>query len=216
MGWVEPRSSPDDLLEFCHGIDVVVEDDEFAGFAVDTGGHEFGRGDDDRIFFLYGNEIIELTFALVIVAGDAHDVFSVFGNEVGVFIDEGLAHALGVVDVHAENDGFGEAIVFLEKLGDALCYDFGAVIDNQIFVVVFDVVFAVFDFFAVDVALSLFRAPAFEVFVETDTDDFVRREETVVNALLEAVGVDRFAEVVDVRDVLRFLRCSGQADLRGA
>ena len=49
-----------------------------------------------------------------------------------------------------------------------------------------------------------------------DFDDLVGREEAVVDALLQRVGVDRLAEVVDVRDVLGFLRRGGQADLRGA
>ena len=49
-----------------------------------------------------------------------------------------------------------------------------------------------------------------------DLDDLVGREEAVVDALLQRVGVDRLAEVVDVRDVFGFLRRGGQADLGGA
>ena len=37
----------------------------------------------------------------------------------------------------------------------------------------------------------------------------------VLDALFERVGVNRLAEVVDVRDVLGFLGCGGEADLRG-
>ena len=46
-------------------------------------------------------------------------------------------------------------------------------------------------------------------------DDLVRGEEAVLDSLLERVGVDGRAEVLDVRDVLRLLRRGGQADLRG-
>ena len=49
-----------------------------------------------------------------------------------------------------------------------------------------------------------------------DLDDLVGRQEAVADALLERVGVDRFAEVVDVGDVFGFLRRGGQADLGGA
>ena len=45
--------------------------------------------------------------------------------------------------------------------------------------------------------------------------DLVGREEAVLDALLERVGVDRLAEVVDVGDVFGFLRRGGEADLRG-
>ena len=49
-----------------------------------------------------------------------------------------------------------------------------------------------------------------------DLDDLVGREEAVADALLQRVGVNRLAEVVDVGDVFGFLRRGGQADLRRA
>ena len=48
-----------------------------------------------------------------------------------------------------------------------------------------------------------------------DLDDLVGREEAVLDALLQRVGVDGLAEVVDVGDVLRLLGRGGQADLGG-
>ena len=65
------------------------------------------------------------------------------------------------------------------------------------------------------VDLALARAVAFDVHVDVDLDDLVGSEEAVVDALLERVGVDRLAEVVDVGDVLGLLRRGGQADLGG-
>ena len=50
----------------------------------------------------------------------------------------------------------------------------------------------------------LLRAVAFDVAVDVDLDHLVGREEAVADALLQRVGVDRLAEVVDVGDVLRF------------
>ncbi len=44
-------------------------------------------------------------------------------------------------------------------------------------------------------------------------DDLVRRQESVSDALLERIGVNRLAEVMDVGDVLRFLRGGGKTDL---
>ena len=66
---------------------------------------------------------------------------------------------------------------------------------------------------AVLVGLALLGAPAVEVFVEADADDLVGREEAVGDALLERVGVDRVAEVLDVGNVSGFLGRGGQADL---
>ncbi len=77
------------------------------------------------------------------------------------------------------------------------------------------VVVAVFDHLAVLVGLALLGPPAVEVLVEADAHDFVGGEEAVLDALLERVGVDRVAEVVDVGDVLGLLGRGGEADLRG-
>ena len=65
------------------------------------------------------DEVAELGLALGVVAGDAHDVAVVLGDEVGVLVDERLAHAGGVLCVDAEDDGLLEAVAaLLEELGD--------------------------------------------------------------------------------------------------
>ncbi len=78
------------------------------------------------------DEVVELGLALVVVAGDAHDVFAVGGGEVGVGVDQRLPHALGVVDVLAEDDGLGEAVGGLEELGDLGGDELGALFEDQI------------------------------------------------------------------------------------
>jgi hypothetical protein len=50
-----------------------------------------------------------------------------------------------VVDVFAKDDGFGEGVGGLEKLGDLLGDQFGAFFEDQVAVEVFLVVDAVFD-----------------------------------------------------------------------
>jgi hypothetical protein len=82
--------------------------------------------------------------------------------------------------------------------------EFGALLQHEAAVEVALVVDAVLDQLAVLVGLPLLWAPALQVLVEVDAHDLVGREEAVVDALLERVGVDRLAEVVDVGDVLRF------------
>ena len=51
-----------------------------------------------------------------VVAGDAHDVAVVLLGEVRVLVDQRLAHAGGVLGIHAEDDGLLEAVAaLLEK-----------------------------------------------------------------------------------------------------
>ena len=120
-----------------------------------------------------------------------------------------------MVDVLAEDDGLGEAVGGLEELGDLLRDELGALFQDEVAVEVVLVVDAVLDHLAVLVELALLGSPALQVLVEVDAHDLVGREEAVLDALLERIGVDRFAEIVDVGDVLGFLGRGGEADLRG-
>ncbi|MNJ53123.1 hypothetical protein D3C77_485000 [compost metagenome] len=66
----------------------------------------------------------------MVIAGDAHNVLAVLGHALWVEVDQGLTHALGVVDVVAEDDGLLEWISGLEELGDLLCHQLGARLDD--------------------------------------------------------------------------------------
>ena len=46
---VDTGAAADDLLELGHGLDVLVEHHELAGFSIDAGGHQLGGGGDDRV-----------------------------------------------------------------------------------------------------------------------------------------------------------------------
>ena len=64
------------------------------------------------------------------------------------------------------------------------------------------------DFTAEDVPLPAPGTPAVTN-VQRDADDLEGREKAIVDALTQAVGVDRVAEIVDVGNVSGLLRCGG-------
>src|SRR5437870_4668239 len=99
-----------------------------------------------------------------------------------------------MVDVFAEDDGLGEAVGGLEELGDLGGDEVSALLQDEVLVKVEVVVFAILYFLAVPVGLAFLRAPAIEIFVEANADDFVGCEEAVGDALPERVGVERIAE----------------------
>lgn len=109
--------------------------------------------------------------------------YLLFLPAIGAGVDQGLAHAFGVVDVFAEDNGLGVAIGGLEKLGDFRGDQLGALVENEVAVHVALVVFAVFNLEAVSVNFAGFRTPAVEVSVEPDAHDFIGREEPVADAL---------------------------------
>jgi hypothetical protein len=61
------------------------------------------------------DEVAQLVLPFLVVAGDAHDVAVVGGHEVGVLVHQRLAHARGVLLVHAEDDGLLEAVAALAQ-----------------------------------------------------------------------------------------------------
>ena len=183
--FIDAGAASDDLLELGHGADVRVEDDELTGLRVHAGGHEFRRGGDDGVKFGRADEGVEVALALVVITGDLHHVSAVGGDEVGVRVCKFPPHPLGVLDVHAEDDGLGKAVAAFEELGDLPCDDLAALLDDDVPIEVGAVVEAVFNDFAFLVLESLRRTPAFCVNVERDFDDFVGCEETVIYTLLE-------------------------------
>ena len=86
---------------------------------------------------------------------------------------------------------------------------------TSVAVEVFLIVDAVVELVAIAVGFSLLGAVALDVHVDVDLDHLVGSEEAVADALLERIGVNGIAEVMDVGDVFGLLRRSGEADLGG-
>ena len=78
------------------------------------------------------------------------------------------------------------------------------------------VVDPIFDFVAFAIDFARLGPVALDVAVDVNLDHLVRREEAVMDALLQRIGEDRLAEIVGVGDIFGFLRCGGEADLRRA
>ncbi|MCY1298487.1 hypothetical protein D9M70_479770 [compost metagenome] len=194
---------------------MLVEHDQLAGLCINAGGHQLAGGGDDRVALFRVDEVIQLGFAFLVIAGNAHDIFAVLGHALGIEVDQGLAHALGMVDVVAEDDGFLVRIGSLQKLGDFLRHQLGARLDDQGAIHVLEVVDAVFDQLAVLVEHALGRTPALQVLVEIDAHYLVGGEEAVLDALLEGVAVHRLTEVGDAGNLSGFLRRGGKADMGG-
>ena len=150
------------------------------------------------------------------VASDAHDVSGVLSNDVAVLVHECLSHALCVVDVHAEDNGLGESVGLLEELRQLPSHLLGALSYDHLTVEVLLLVDAVLYPLPLIVDGAGLGPPAVDVHVHLRADDLVGREEAVLDALLERVGVNRLAEVVDVAHVLGLFGRSCHAQLNRA
>ena len=84
--------------------------------------------------------------------------------------------------------------------------------DNVVVVVAVGVD-SVLNFVAVNIALPLARTPALTD-VGHNIDDLERRKETVLDALFQAVCINRLTEIIYIGNVLCFFGRRGHADLR--
>src|SRR5262249_59529593 len=76
------------------------------------------------------------------------------------------------------------------------------------------VVDAVLDLLPLAIQLTLFRSIALHITVDMNLYHLVWREKSVADALFQRVGINRRAEIIDIRDIFGFLRRCGKADLR--
>lgn len=210
-------AAPDDLLELGHRAHSAIEHDQPAGLRINTSREQPRSRHQHGIFRFRVDEIAELVLAFLVAAGDAHDVTLVFRDQIGVLVDECLAHTRRVLLIDAEHDRLLEAVAaFLQELGDFLRGQHRAVVEHDMPVEILRVVDAVLDLVAVAIELAEFGAIAFHIAIDVDLDDLVGREKAVADALFQGIGENRFAEIFRVGDIFGFLRRGGEADLRRA
>ena len=208
----QARAPADDLLELRHGADHFIQHDQLGHLAVRARGKQLGGRGDHRVLRPNGDEVFELLLALDVPASNPHDVIRVLLHHVRIQLRQRVAHPQRCVLRRAEHDGLRHAVRALEVGRDLPGHLPDAILDDDVAIVVAVVVDSVLDFVAVDVALPLVRPPAVAD-IRRDIDDLEGREESVLDALLEAVGVHRVAEVRDVGDVPRLLGRRGHANL---
>ena len=216
VGLIDARAAANRLLEGGHRIDCLVEHDQFASLGVDAGRHQFGGRRDHRKAALRVDEVVELRLAIGAVAGDSHYIFRVIDCDLSRRVHEGRPHPFGMIDVLAKDDGLGEGIGYVEIFHDPLCDELGPLLQDQLSLHVFLIVFALRHRPTVVVDHAGRGGPALDILVDVDADYPVGREKAVLDPLLQRIGVHRISEVIDVRDVFRLLRRRGHADLNRA
>src|SRR5690606_34721319 len=127
-------------------------------------------------------------------------VFGLGRAQVGIGVGQRLAHAGGVLDVLAEDDSLGAAVGGLEVFGDLAGNHGVTLLHDQRAIHVGAGVDAVLDQVAELVAHALVRAPAEGVAVQVHAHHLVGCQVAVLDALPEAVGVERRTEIVAVGD----------------
>lgn len=171
------------------------------GRGVHAGRQQLRRGEDHRVAFLGVTELAEEAPTDVPFIGrDARDVFLSrweLLHEVGVLVVQRPPHLVSVLLIDAEDDGLGVAVGLLEEVaevpGDCVRASLKRYAARPLEVL--GVVKGIWDLPAMGILLPLVRPPAGGVVGGQDAVDAIGSEEAVLDALLEAVGVERVAEV---------------------
>ena len=213
---IDTRATTNHLLEQRHGVDFLVDDDESASLAIDACGEQFGGSDDDGVLLLGVDEAVEHLLAIFILAGDAHDVVRALGHFVAEEHSQHITHLGGFLLVGTEDDGFGIFAQVLELLLNLNSNGYLTLVDIELASEIRSFVHTHGHFVAFGVFLAELDNIAVDIHIEMHTRDAIGRKETVLDALLEAIGVYGFVEVVEVVGILLAFGRSGQTNLRGA
>src|SRR5919112_2690538 len=122
-------------------------------------------------------------------------VFGVLAYEVRVEVAQRPSHLVGVLLVYAENYRLGEAVGAFQEVGQVARYRFRARAQRHCLLEVLGVVVLVGDLASEAVELALARAPSGGVHARYYPMYPVRCQETVLDALLQAVLIDGVSEV---------------------
>ena len=153
-----------------------------ASLGINAGAHQLGSGTDNWVCGFGIDKVIELGFAFIVVAGDAHDVFCIGRCKVRVGVYHCLTHSLGMIDIFAKDDGLGKAAGCLQKFRDLLGNKGSTLFENQSPIIVADIVFTVFDNLPMLVGLPVKGTPA-NIPIKSYSNNLVRRKVTIGNSL---------------------------------
>src|SRR4051794_24995173 len=104
---------------------------------------------------------------------------------VGVAVVERLPHLLGVLLIHAKDNGLAEAVSLLQKLGEISCNRLSTCLERHQSLEILRTVLPVRNFSAVAVGFSFGRSRPGRIHSGNDSVYAVRSQETIVNALLQ-------------------------------
>lgn len=126
---------------------------------------------------------------------DATDVVRILPDEIGVQVVQRVAHLVRVLLIYAEDDSLGEAVGLFQEIGQVASDGLRAGTQGHHPLEILGLVLVVRDRSSVAVEIARAGAPAGGVVGRDNPVDAVGREETIVYALAQAVGVDRIPEV---------------------
>ena len=90
--FTDPGAASDNLLEFRHESNGLIQHDQLRHFTIRTGRKQFGRRGNDRVGRGDGDKVVQLAFAIGIAAGDTDNVIRVLLHHVRIAVGKSNPH----------------------------------------------------------------------------------------------------------------------------
>ena len=159
-------------------------------------------------------KLLDLPFANFVTASDPNHIVRVLLHHIPIQLGQHIPHPQGGILSGAKHNGSGHPVCTLEVTGDLLGHFPDTILYNNVVVIVAVGIDAVWYLVAIDIQLALLGTPSFSD-VSGDIDDLEGSKKAVVNALLQAIGIDRLSEIAQVGNILGFLGRGSHANLNG-
>ena len=124
------------------------------------------------------------------------DVIRILRHQIRIQVVKSAAHLIGVLLVYAKDDGLGIAIGIPHELRQMACDGLSTRPQSDDPLEILGLVLAVWNLVAEAILHALRRPPARSIHIRDNAMDPVRRQESVLNSLPQAVGVNRVAKIV--------------------
>ena len=208
-------TTTDNLLELGHRADIRIQNNVFDRLNIYASRQQLGGCNQHRVLAFYVTEIIKLIYTGFIVGCDSHNIAFIDSHHVGVLVYQSPTHSVCVFLINTEEYGLiHSAIMLLQIIRDCLCNQLGTLFKNDISIKIQRIVNPVINHFAVVIRLSGVGNESFDIFVKEYTDNTIRSEVAIVDALFQSVGVDGISKVVDIGNFLGFFWCCRKTYLR--
>ena len=211
--FAQTGSTANDLLKLCHRANHFIQDNQLCHLAIRTRGEQLGSSCNDRVFFSNRDKIIQLALSISITACNANNIIGILLHHVGILVCQRHPHTLCCFFGWAKYDGLSHAVSAFQVSRDFSSNLIDTILYNNVVVVIAICINAIFDFVSVNIALALARTPSLAD-VRHDIDYLERCKETILNSFFQAVSIDWFAKIIDVRNIFGFFWRSSHADLR--
>ena len=179
----QASATPNDLLEFCHRTNFLINDDKSTGLAIHPCSKQLRRCNNSRVRLVNIYEVVQLFLSYVVITCYAHDVSRIFFAQVCIQINQQTSHRFCLFYIRTEHDGLGHSANLFQHLCDSLCDNLPPFGEGYVSAYILAFIQSLRYIPAQQVFLVVIRFEPLKVYADIAVRHTVRSEETVLYSL---------------------------------